>query len=325
MHTEEQVNEIYHHGVKGMKWGVRRYQNKDGTLTSAGKKRYRAQKQVQKYDATEPKKNGYYSDEFNHDRTLKKGSLVYRYSSKDNEQNEGGTFVYFTKNDDYEYGSHTMDGLVTGDKSADYKYMLQAKKDIRIPSIQNMMKTYIGMIYLDELKGKAITGETALRLGKNKLTSFLDENGKLTLEQAQSKLYDEVSNNTYSSFRRFMNSTLKGSSRDLGTSGEEYVKRLQEKGYDAMPDLFDNTGFNKDGYTNIDNPIFIFDRASSLAVKGVNNALSKNSFTEKYEMVVDNKSGQVASPIGPRLEVVMETKEMLASKPRPKEEKKVIK
>jgi hypothetical protein len=31
--------ELYHHGVKGMKWGVRRYQNKDGSLTPAGKKR----------------------------------------------------------------------------------------------------------------------------------------------------------------------------------------------------------------------------------------------------------------------------------------------
>jgi len=30
---------LYHHGVKGMKWGVRRYQNEDGSLTNAGKKK----------------------------------------------------------------------------------------------------------------------------------------------------------------------------------------------------------------------------------------------------------------------------------------------
>ena len=32
--------ELYHHGILGMKWGVRRFQNKDGTLTNAGKARY---------------------------------------------------------------------------------------------------------------------------------------------------------------------------------------------------------------------------------------------------------------------------------------------
>ncbi len=32
--------ELYHHGVKGQRWGIRRYQNEDGTLTPAGKERY---------------------------------------------------------------------------------------------------------------------------------------------------------------------------------------------------------------------------------------------------------------------------------------------
>lgn len=49
-------NELYHHGIKGQKWGIRRYQNKDGSLTAAGRKRYSEDSNSNKSDDTKPKK-----------------------------------------------------------------------------------------------------------------------------------------------------------------------------------------------------------------------------------------------------------------------------
>ena len=46
-------NELMHYGIKGQKWGVRRYQNEDGTLTAAGRKKHRQEVRAENKKAFE--------------------------------------------------------------------------------------------------------------------------------------------------------------------------------------------------------------------------------------------------------------------------------
>ena len=50
-------NMFAHYGIRGMKWGVRRYQNKDGSLTPAGRKRYSDDGQTKTPSKTSTTKN----------------------------------------------------------------------------------------------------------------------------------------------------------------------------------------------------------------------------------------------------------------------------
>lgn len=86
---------LYHHGIKGQRWGVRRFQNEDGSLTSAGRSRYlnsdgslnrKGKKEIKKWEKRINNGNSGWlksynraSDEFN--RTIEE--INKRYDGKD--------------------------------------------------------------------------------------------------------------------------------------------------------------------------------------------------------------------------------------------------
>lgn len=58
-------DELYHHGIKGQRWGVRRYQNKNGSLTNEGKNRY-AKRIVKFVQDSKRKENTYRKKTYRH-------------------------------------------------------------------------------------------------------------------------------------------------------------------------------------------------------------------------------------------------------------------
>lgn len=95
-------NALMHYGVLGMKWGVRRYQNKDGSLTPRGKKREEKNNERSKYAAKRIlNEKIYYTDrelKRNEKQRVSLSKKIDNYESKANDAHDKGNF---SKRDKY--------------------------------------------------------------------------------------------------------------------------------------------------------------------------------------------------------------------------------
>lgn len=268
----ERSDSLSHFGIHGMRWGVRRFQNKDGSLTAAGKKRrYKALLKTQRQDRKlakklykqlsdtdkqwlqdekrEKKESGVKSGLFS-DR-IKPGSQIVRFTATENEPIDSRRkYASVLKDDVLHYKYDAGFGLLGfNPKNGFYRdtYEPLSRKGIKVVKpdvlVKDLVKKY------GDIKDK----DSYKIYSKNRLREQMDKSHK-GLQDKNSKDYDGYDYAIYKQKRLagFFNKILKDE-----TKMSEIRNRYSKKGYDAVVDPEDYV----DGYSY---PLIVFDPKKSL-------------------------------------------------------------
>lgn len=129
-----------HHGILGQKWGVRRFQNKDGSLTSEGKSRYK-------------------KDE-NGDFTIPKGSNIYRLSnSREDKTYDNKKYVSLNTEDHRKWQKYLGDTYNKRGQQA-YNVIYESVNDLKIANYEKVGQIWLEKKLKDPEYGKRSVDDT---------------------------------------------------------------------------------------------------------------------------------------------------------------------
>ena len=225
------MNDLRHHGIKGQKWGVRRFQNKDGSLTPAGEKRYYVESDKRIVDNSDGKSS-----------TIPKGFKFNRVGQASMDINAAGA-------------------LYVSSGKADAARYMRALGPTLIGKLMGQYGTTIQHIEVKENLKKASDTETA------KITLDILESNPKILKELNESLYigEPVDAATIKKARSNLNgkdatriayglNSMIGDSANYKEEAKKVYDAFRENGYDAIPDLHDTLSGTSQTATIIVNP-----------------------------------------------------------------------